>query len=104
MQLALCHLKYAKYQENKETKDVKELYDYWRQGYIGRQCDINLFETAGTELEVALRSNQKEQKPMMLIWKKVRKRIEVVFSQLYDQFMMQHNYVKSSLLVISLEF
>ena len=62
---------------------------------IGRQHQINLFETAGIELEVPLRSNQKEQKPTMWILKKVRKRIETVFSQLYDQFMMQRNYAKS---------
>ena len=64
-------------------------------GYIGRQHQINLFETAGIELEVPLRSNQKEQKPTMWILKKVRKRIETVFSQLCDQFMMQRNYAKS---------
>lgn len=34
-------------------------------GYIGRQHQINLFETAGIEVEVPLRSNQKEQKPVM---------------------------------------
>jgi hypothetical protein len=33
--------------------------------YTGRQHRINLFETAGIELEVPLRSNQKEQKPTM---------------------------------------
>ena len=64
-------------------------------GYISRQQQINLFETAGIELEVPLRSNQKEQKPTMWILKKVRKRIETVFSQLCDQFMMQRNYAKS---------
>lgn len=64
-------------------------------GYISRQHQINLFETAGIELEVPLRSNQKEQKPVMWILKKVRKRIETVFSQLCDQFMIQRNYAKS---------
>ena len=64
-------------------------------GYIGKQQQINLFETASIELEVPLRSNQKEQKPTMWILKKVRKRIETVFSQLCDQFMIQRNYAKS---------
>jgi Transposase DDE domain len=80
-------------------KDVKELFSNCMiigdKGYIGRQHQINLFETAGIELEVPLRSNQKEQKPTMWVLKKVRKRIETVFSQLCDQFMMQRNYAKS---------
>src|SRR5665647_1655829 len=54
-----------------------------------------LFETAAIQLEVPLRSNQKEQKPVIRILKKVRKRIETVFSQLCDQFMIQRNYAKS---------
>lgn len=79
--------------------DVKELFSNCMiigdKGYIGRQHQINLFETAGVELEVPVRSNQKEQKPMMWILKKTRKRIETVFSQLCDQFMIQRNYAKS---------
>ena len=80
-------------------KDVKELFGKCMingdKGYIGRQQQINLFETAGIESEIPMRSNQKEQKPTMWILKKVRKRIETVFSQLCDQFMMQRNYAKS---------
>jgi hypothetical protein len=80
-------------------KDVKELFSNCiitgDKGYISRQHQINLFETAGIQLEVPLRSNQKEQQPVMWILKKVRKRIETVFSQLCDQFMMQRNYAKS---------
>ena len=80
-------------------KDVKELFGnciiVGDKGYVGRQHQINLFETAGIQLEVPLRSNHKEQKPVMWILKKVRKRIETVFSQLCDQFMMQRNYAKS---------
>ena len=80
-------------------KDVKELFSNCiitgDKGYIGRQQQINLFETAAIQLEVPLRSNQKEQKPVIRILKKVRKRIETVFSQLCDQFMIQRNYAKS---------
>ena len=80
-------------------KDVKELFSNCiitgDKGYIGRQHQINLFETAAIQLEVPLRSNQKEQKPVIRILKKVRKRIETVFSQLCDQFMIQRNYAKS---------
>lgn len=79
--------------------DIKELFQNCiitgDKGYIGRQHQINLFETAAIQLEVPLRNNQKEQKPLISILKKVRKRIETVFSQLCDQFMMQRNYAKS---------
>ncbi len=79
--------------------DVKELFSNCiitgDKGYIGRQHQINLFETAAIQLEVPLRNNQKEQKPVIRILKKVRKRIETVFSQLCDQFMIQRNYAKS---------
>ncbi len=80
-------------------KDVKELFSNCiitgDKGYIGREHQINLFETAGIELEVPLRNNQKDGKPVIRILKKVRKRIETVFSQLCDQFMIQRNYAKS---------
>ena len=80
-------------------KDVKELFSNCMivgdKGYISKQQQINLFESSGIELEVPLRSNQKGQEPKMWILKKVRKRIETVFSQLCDQFMMQRNYAKS---------
>lgn len=80
-------------------KDVKEMLSNCvitgDKGYIGKQNQIDLFETAGIRLEVPLRNNQKEQKPVIRILKKVRKRIETVFSQLCDQFMIQRNYAKS---------
>lgn len=79
--------------------DVKELFSNCvitgDKGYIGREHQINLFEAAAIQLEVPLRANQQEQKPVMWILKKVRKRIETVFSQLCDQFMIQRNYAKS---------
>lgn len=80
-------------------KDVKEMLSNCiitgDKGYVGRKTQIDLFETAGIELEVPFRSNQAEKKPMIRILKKVRKRIETVFSQLCDQFMIQRNYAKS---------
>ncbi len=80
-------------------KDVKELFSNCMitgdKGYIGREQQINLFETAAIRLEVPLRANQLEQKPVMWILKKVRKRIETAFSQLCDHFMIQRNYAKS---------
>ena len=68
---------------------------HYRQLRVNKQHQINLFETARIQLEVPLRNNQKEQKPVVRILKKVRERIETVFSQLCDQFMIQLNYAKS---------
>lgn len=80
-------------------KDIKEMLRNCvitgDKGYIGKQHQIDLFEMAGIQLELPLRNNQKEQKPVISILKKVRKRIETVFSQLCDQFMIQRNYAKS---------
>lgn len=80
-------------------KDIKEMLSNCiitgDKGYIGKQNQIDLFQTAAIQLEVPLRNNQKEQKPVIRILKKVRKRIETVFSQLCDQFMIQRNYAKS---------
>ncbi len=80
-------------------KDVKELFSNCiitgDKGYISKEQQINLFETARIQLEVPLRANQQNQKPVMWMLKKIRKRIETVLSQLCDQFMMQRNYAKS---------
>ncbi len=80
-------------------KDVKESFSNCiitgDKGYVGKEQQINLFQTARIQLEVPLRVNQQEHKPVMWILKKVRKRIETVFSQLCDQFMMQRNCAKS---------
>ena len=80
-------------------RDVKELFSNCiitgDKGYVGREHQITLFETARIQLEVPLRSNQKEQTPQVWILKKIRKRMETVFSQLCDQFMIQRNYAKS---------
>lgn len=80
-------------------RDVKELFRNCiitgDKGYISKEQQINLFETARIELEVPLRANQGKQKPVLWVLKKVRKRIETVFSQLCDQFMIQRNYAKS---------
>jgi hypothetical protein len=55
---------------------------------------LDLFETAQIRLEVPFRSNQKEFKPIFKPFRKFRKRIETVFSQLDDQFMLVRNYAK----------
>ena len=62
--------------------------------YINKTLQLDLFNTANITLEVPMRENQVNFKPQFYSFKKVRKRIETVFSQLDDQFMMLRNYAK----------
>ena len=57
-------------------------------GYISFQVQLDLFETANIRLEVPYRCNQKEWKPTFPAFAKARKRIETLFFQLCDQFMI----------------
>ena len=65
-------------------------------GYISTQVQLDLFETANIKLEVPYRSNQKNWKPTFPDFAKARKRIETIFSQLCDQFMIIRNYAKDT--------
>lgn len=65
-------------------------------GYIGKEVQLDLFETASIKLEVPYRSNQKNWKPAFAPFAKARKRIETIFSQLCDQFMIIRNYAKQT--------
>lgn len=42
-----------------------------------------------------MRNNQQNKVPIAPVFKKTRKRIETLFSQLCDQFMLKRNYAKS---------
>ena len=78
--------------------DIKELYHdcsvFGDRGYIGKEMQLDLFETANIKLECPYRLNQKDWKPVFIPFAKARKRIETVFSQLNDQFMLIRNYAK----------
>lgn len=65
-------------------------------GYISAEIQLDLFETANIRLEVPYRTNQKEWKPTFTPFAKARKRIETLFSQLCDQFMIIRNYAKDT--------
>ncbi|MFV0305777.1 MAG: IS982 family transposase, partial [Moheibacter sp.] len=54
-----------------------------------------LFNYQQINLEVPLRKNQKEYKGYPRIFRKYRKRIETLFSQLCDQFMIRRYYAKT---------
>lgn len=64
-------------------------------GYLSTEIQIDLFNYAHIELETPKRVNQKDYRPQFYLFKKQRKRIETLFSQLCDQFMIRRNYAKS---------
>ncbi len=64
-------------------------------GYLSSEIQLNLFETVNIQLETPQRANQKDFKLYPSIFRKARKRIETLFSQLCDQFMIRRNYAKS---------
>ena len=66
-----------------ETKDIS-----------GADVQLDLFETAHIRLECPYRLNQKDWKPTFIPFAKARKRIETIFSQLSDQFLIIRNYAK----------
>jgi len=75
-----------------QMKDCTLLGD---KGYLSSNQQINLFESANIKLEVPMRKNQKGYTKQPFIFRKSRKRIETLFSQLCDQFMIRRNYAKS---------
>lgn len=81
-------------------QDVKlEYHDcsiFGDRGYIGQEVQLNLFETVNIKLDCPYRLNQKDWKPQFIPFAKARKRIETIFSQLNDQFMLIRNYAKET--------
>lgn len=81
-------------------KDIKPLYRdcsiFGDKGYIGAEVQLDLFETANIKLECPYRLNQKDWKPTFIPFAKARKRIETIFSQLNDQFLVIRNYAKDT--------
>ena len=64
-------------------------------GYLSESIQLDLFQSVNIKLETPMRTNQKQYKPQPYIFRKSRKRIETLFSQLCDQFMIRRNYAKS---------
>ena len=63
-------------------------------GYLSTSVQLDLFETSEIRLEVPYRSNQKNWQPTFPPFAKARKRVETLFSQMVDQFMLCRNYAK----------
>lgn len=64
-------------------------------GYLSQTIQLDLFNEVNIQLETPKRKSQKDYKPQFYPFKKYRKRIETLFSQLCDQFMIRRNYAKS---------
>ena len=64
-------------------------------GYLSETVQLDLFQTVNIKLETPKRTNQKDFKPQPYIFRKSRKRIETLFSQLCDQFRIRNNYAKT---------
>jgi len=75
-----------------QLKDCTLLAD---KGYLSAQYQLDLFQSAHIKLETPMRVNQKNYKPQPYLFRKSRKIIETLFSQLCDQFMIRRNYAKS---------
>ena len=75
-----------------EFKDCIILGD---KGYLSADYQLDLFTNCNIKLEIPMRKNQNNLKKQPYIFRKKRKRIETLFSQLSDQFMIKRNYAKS---------
>jgi hypothetical protein len=64
-------------------------------GYLSSSIQQDLFDTYNLKVETPMRRNQADYKPLNTLFSKHRKRIETLFSQLGDQFMIKRNYAKS---------
>lgn len=64
-------------------------------GYLSAKIQLDLFKKANIKLETPMRTNQNGYTKQPYIFRKSRKRIETLFSQLCDQFMIRKNYAKT---------
>ena len=64
-------------------------------GYLSESIQLDLFQAVNIKLETPKRRNQKNYKLQPYIFRKSRKRIETLFSQLCDQFLIRRNYAKT---------
>ena len=64
-------------------------------GYLFQSIQLDIFQTVYIKLEIPLRKNQKDYKPQPYIFRKSRKKIETLFTQLCDQFRIINNYAKT---------
>jgi hypothetical protein len=64
-------------------------------GYLSADYQLDLFQSSQINLCTPMRKNQKDYVKQPFLFKKSRKRIETLYSQLCDQFMIRRNYAKT---------
>ena len=64
-------------------------------GYLSANIQLDLFQSVQINLQTPLIKNQLEYKEQPYVFKKGRKRIETLFSQMCDQFRIRQNFAKT---------
>lgn len=64
-------------------------------GDLSAEVQLSIFDNQQIELSTPMCKNQRDYREQPFVFKKSRKRIEILFSQLCDQFMIRRNYAKS---------
>jgi len=78
-------------------EDISQCILLGDKAYLSAEIQLDLFQTQGVRLVTPKRMNQKDFQKYPQIFRKLRKRIETLLSQLCDQFMIKRNYAKSFL-------
>ena len=76
-------------------KKISNAFILGDKAYLSEEIQTDLFHSENITIQTPLRSNQDNYKKQPYILRKSRKRIETLFSQLCDQFMIRRNYAKS---------
>lgn len=97
--IAAYDLSPANVHDNEYLKDIKTQFSHCillgDKGYRSIPKQYELFEYAGIELHVPYRYNETAYVEYPEQWRKIRKRIEVCFSQLVEQLQIRRNFAKS---------
>ena len=64
-------------------------------GYLSKTYQADLFNTVRIDLKTPMRNNQQNKEQLEPVFRRFRKRIETLFAQLCDQFMLKRNYAKT---------
>ncbi|MCH7678457.1 IS982 family transposase, partial [candidate division KSB1 bacterium] len=78
-------------------EDISQCILLGDKAYLSAEIQLELFQTQGVRLVTPKRMNQKDFQKYPQIFRKLRKRIETLLSQLCDQFMIKRNYAKTFL-------
>ena len=88
----------ASVQDIHYLKDIKNQFNnrvvLGDKGCLSTDYQLYLFESKSIKLEIKMRKNQHNYMKKTYLFRKKRKRIETLFSQLCDQFMIRRNYAK----------